>query len=142
MKIYQIILFGLLTCLATQANSADWAPSPTGGTVNCRDAGASINDPVAWSYVIKTTGSLRLGSDILYNDGTNVNIISSFNVAQYEASKKRLLMVIDDISEIVDLVFEAKNPTDGGIKSFNAELQDFSDGEVISTRKLTCLIIL
>ena len=49
-------------------------------------------------------------------------------------------MLIDDLFDNPQRTFTARVPAAGG-KTFKAELQEISDGEVTSTRKLACIVI-
>jgi Tol biopolymer transport system component len=106
------------------------APVFTGGTLSGEE---TPGGPVVWSYVIKTTDSLRIGSDILYDPGTGYTIISSLNVAQYKVTSDELYMLNDDNSEYPILEFRTLI-MDPGI-GLLSEI-DPATGETISVRTL------
>jgi hypothetical protein len=109
----------------------------SGGTVSCVDKDVS-NGPVVWSYVINTTNSARLGSDITYDPGTGAIIISALNVAQYEALHHELFMMIDDVNQNYTMTFEA-GPRES--KPFGARLRLFDSNETLtSTLRLSCTV--
>jgi hypothetical protein len=137
MRIHQVVVFGFVACLATQA-LADVPPYPQGGAVNCTDAKAT-NGPVVWSYGMNKTPSVRLATDIVYNPGTGNTVISALMVAQYEASTSELFMLLDDLNQKPTFVFEAKNPATNG-KAIKATLSVYTNGQVTSTQSLMCNI--
>jgi len=127
---------------APQANAnskKNSGPIPfSGGTVSC--VNKKVSGPVVWSYVIETTKSARLGSDILYNDGSGAIIISALNVAQYSALDKELFMIIDDANQNYTMIFDA-DPEVGSSKPFRAKLKLFDSNEMLtSTLDLSCSV--
>lgn len=124
----------MITCSSFSANAIS-----LGGTLTCVDA--KVTSQTVISYVIKSTASARLASDILYNDGTGPIIISSFNVAQYVSTNVALGMLLDDNLERPVISFQAALPKLGGV-NFSGAIQklDPVTGKVLNNRFLKCKI--
>ena len=122
---------------AAFAAHAEYPPYANGGTIECRE---KTNGPTIIQYVLKTTPSRRLGSDIIYHNGTTHVILSSLNVAQIDASKSEIYTLIDNVNEEPIVAFQARNPLVG--KAFKGAVQDIaaSTGAVTKTRNVTCTI--
>lgn len=121
-------------------------PDFQGGTLQCRAAKTPAGT-VVFAYVIKATESRRLGSDILRVDASNVaTIISSLNVAQYQASDSDLYMLIDDNIENPVLSFSAsfvrKPKKSAGdppnTLTYEGRIEEITDGTVTRIQRVIC----
>lgn len=129
MNKFSAIVLGLL--FSSSAFAASY-------NVKCSDAKVK-NGPVVWNFLVKSTQSNRLGSDILYtNKAGTTSVISSLSVAQYVANSAQLYIMVDDFQETVSLVFSA-DPRP--MKAFAGNLREVVAGKA-ANRALKCNMVL
>src|SRR5262245_46560072 len=124
------ILLSLVLIFAASQAQALYPPYGRGGTVSCRN---SIGQ-VIWTYVMKTTPSRRLTSDVVYVKNGSPQIISSIQVAQYQASRSEIYMLIDDLNERPVLALQVIAPLLG--KPFRGTVLEISPSTGVVTKTL------
>lgn len=109
--------------------------------LSCKDAKKMAEGPVL-EFVIKSTKSRRLGSDLFNKSAAGVNqIISSLQVAQYAFSAAAAYVLIDDPTESPIMSFQAVLPNK--TKVFGGAIQELDPvtGKVKNNRLLKCTLV-
>ena len=103
--------------------------------ISCTQPNSSSGS-VIWEFSKTSLASERLASNIVYNSGSGVTVISAANVAQYVVNASQLYISIDDPAGNIVTTFSAfPKPS---AKSFSGVITTFTANEPSSIVAVKC----
>ena len=126
----KIVLATAITLGATQAFADE--------RISCSQSNSS-SGAVIWEFSKTSLESERLASNIIYNPGSGVTVISAVNVAQYVANASQLYILVDDAAGNITQTFSA-SPTHSAnpAHSFSGVITTFTANEPSSIVAVKC----
>ena len=104
--------------------------------ISCTQPNSSSGS-VIWEFSKTSLKSERLASNIIYNPGSGVTVISAVNVAQYVANASQLYISIDDPAGNVLHTFSA-NPAQTHKGLFSGVITTFTANQPSSIVAVKC----
>jgi hypothetical protein len=126
----KMVLATAITLCATEAFANE--------QISCTQTNSSSGS-VIWEFSTTSLPSQRLASNIIFNPGSGVTILSAGNVAQYVANASQLYILVDDAAGNITQTFSA-SPTHSAnpAHSFSGVITTFTANEPSSVVAVKC----